>query len=200
MYRESRIKIRIDMAKKYIDAEKLKAEIERRLDKHWEGLPDASSPEDEWTHNELRELGAYNELENLETFVDSLQQEQPSEICSKCIHHGKDDGYCYNPYGGIQSLINENGVYECTGFCEQEQPEVAQIDMAIEECSELINALCKWRRKRVDDSAVITEIADVQIMTQQLSLMFGEEAVASESDRKLERLAMRIEKHNINLK
>ena len=60
---------------KYIDANKLKAEIERRMDKHWKGLPDADSPEDDWTHNELCELGAYKELEYLGTFVDSLQQE-----------------------------------------------------------------------------------------------------------------------------
>lgn len=66
---------------------------------------------------------AYDALLNI---IDSLQQEQPEGICSKCIHHGKDDDYCYNPHGGMQSLINENGVYECTGFCEkeQEQPEV----------------------------------------------------------------------------
>lgn len=62
---------------KYIDAEKLKAEIERRMDKHWEGLPDADSPEDDWTHNELCELGAYKELEHIEDFLNSLQQEQP---------------------------------------------------------------------------------------------------------------------------
>ena len=74
----------------------------------------------------------------------------------------------------------------------------AQIDMAIEECSELVNALCKFRRGRVGMPEVITEIADVQIMTKQLALMFGEEAVRNESDRKLERLASRIEQHNIN--
>ena len=58
--------------------------------------------------------------------IRSLQQEQPKEICHKCIHHGKDDDYCYNPHGGIKSRVDENGVYECTGFCEtkQEQPEV----------------------------------------------------------------------------
>lgn len=64
------------MAKKYIDAEKLKAEIERRMDKHWEGLPDADSPEDDWTRNELCELGAYKELEHIEDFLNSIQQEQ----------------------------------------------------------------------------------------------------------------------------
>ena len=55
--------------------EKIRAEIERRMDKHWEGLPNADSPEDDWTHNELCELGAYKELEHLETFLDTLEEE-----------------------------------------------------------------------------------------------------------------------------
>ena len=63
------------MAKKYIDADKLKAEIERQMDEHWDNLPDADSPEDDWTHNELCELGAYKELEHIEYFLASLQQE-----------------------------------------------------------------------------------------------------------------------------
>ena len=61
---------------KYIDTEKLIAEVERRMGKHWKGLPDADSPEDDWTHNELCELGAYKELEYIEDFLNSLLQEQ----------------------------------------------------------------------------------------------------------------------------
>lgn len=75
-----------------------------------------------------------------------------------------------------------------------------QIDMAIEECSELINALCKWRRKRVDDPEVITEIADVRIMMTQMAMIFGWEEVEAEEQRKLERLGRRINKKNINEK
>lgn len=92
---------------KYIDADKLKAEIERR-----------------------RLSNRYIDTESYEAelfdIIDSFQQKPQEEICSKCIHHGKDDGYCYNPYGGMQYRINENGVCECTGFCEkeQEQPKV----------------------------------------------------------------------------
>lgn len=55
--------------------EAIRAEIERRMEKHWDLLPDADSPEDDWTHNELCELGAYKELEHLETFIDSLPEE-----------------------------------------------------------------------------------------------------------------------------
>lgn len=77
---------------------------------------------------------------------------------------------------------------------------VAQIDMAIEECSELINALCKWRRRRVGDSEVVTEIADVQIMMAQMALMFGWDEVDEERQKKLTRLERRIAENNINKK
>lgn len=73
-----------------------------------------------------------------------------------------------------------------------------QIDMAIEECAELINALEKLRRNRVGPIDVITEIADVQIMTTQLAYMFGEKEVAAERARKVERLKGRIERHKGN--
>ena len=39
-----------------------------------------------------------------------------------------------------------------------------QAAMVVEECSELTNAICKFRRGRVDDDDIITEIADVMIM------------------------------------
>ena len=54
---------------------KIREEIERRMDKHWEGLPNADAPEDDWTHNELCELGAYKELEHLETFLSTLEEQ-----------------------------------------------------------------------------------------------------------------------------
>ena len=65
-----------------------------------------------------------------------------------------------------------------------------QINMAIEECGELISALMQQGRGR--DTNVIEEIADVLIMTYQLRLMFG----ASEVDRiiieKMKRLEKRV--------
>lgn len=71
----------------------------------------------------------------------------------------------------------------------------SQINMAIEECAELINALCKFRRQRVGPIDIVTEVADVQIMCEQLAYMFGEETVADERKRKIERLEKRIIKH-----
>lgn len=71
-----------------------------------------------------------------------------------------------------------------------------QLDMVIEECAELIDAIQKYRRGRVERAGVITEIADVEIMCQQLRACFGSNEVATERDRKIKRLAERISKHN----
>lgn len=65
--------------------EQIRVEIGRRMDKHWDLLPNADSPEDDWTHNELCELGAFKELEHLEQFLDSLQQEQPEVDLEKSM-------------------------------------------------------------------------------------------------------------------
>lgn len=71
----------------------------------------------------------------------------------------------------------------------------AQAAMAVEECSELINAICKWRRRRAIEDDVITEIADVIIMCEQLSYYFGKEKVELEKERKLERLKERLSEY-----
>lgn len=61
----------------------------------------------------------------------------------------------------------------------------AQEDMAIEECSELIKAILKFRRSDEKTTemrdAVIDEIADVQIMLTQLGIVFN--CVAEVEDR-----------------
>ena len=68
----------------------------------------------------------------------------------------------------------------------------SQLDMVIEECSELINAIEKYRRGRVGEVDIITEVADVRIMIEQLYIMFGRDKIENEIDRKLERLSKRI--------
>lgn len=70
----------------------------------------------------------------------------------------------------------------------------AQIDVAVEECAELINAIQKQRRRRVGDKEVIDEIADVRIMTEQLALIFGEQEVEARRQFKLARLQSRMER------
>lgn len=73
----------------------------------------------------------------------------------------------------------------------------AQIGMAIEECSELIKALCKYQRKQGDFDeayeAVIEEIADVEIMLGQMKVLFDFDGskvglVKREKLRRLERM------------
>lgn len=82
----------------------------------------------------------------------------------------------------------------------------AQVDMAIEEMSELTKALCKERRTdRLGASLpehkaalenVIEEIADVLIMAKQLLIIFDCEAeVEREIEHKLNRLEKRLERN-----
>ena len=67
----------------------------------------------------------------------------------------------------------------------------AQVDMLIEEMSELTTALLHDRRGR--ETSIPEEIADVQIMLEQITQFFKlEDAVEIQKDRKLRRLAERL--------
>ena len=68
----------------------------------------------------------------------------------------------------------------------------SQIKMLFEEMAELQNAICKYFRKRNNMYDVATEIADVQIMAEQMSILFGKELVNSEKERKFERIKKRL--------
>jgi len=63
--------------------------------------------------------------------------------------------------------------------------EDAQLDQAVEECAELIATLKHFRRGKVDQQAVIDELADVYLMVGQLTYMFGESAVMAAIEQKL---------------
>jgi NTP pyrophosphatase (non-canonical NTP hydrolase) len=67
--------------------------------------------------------------------------------------------------------------------------------MMIEEASELIEALVRQDRGRATNEDVITEIADVIIMCEQLCLVYGEKAVQAEITRKRARLADRLKQY-----
>lgn len=69
----------------------------------------------------------------------------------------------------------------------------SQLEVAVEECAELINAIQKMKRGRAMLMEVVTEIADVEIMCRQLELIFGSDRVARERERKLVRLEQRIQ-------
>lgn len=78
-----------------------------------------------------------------------------------------------------------------------------QVDMAIEECSELIKALLKYRRKQygggkfckdIQRADIIDEIADVSIMLEQLKIIYSfsekeiEERIEFKLNRQMERI------------
>ena len=75
---------------------------------------------------------------------------------------------------------------------------ISQIDMSVEEMSELIKALMKWKRSGESTEgrvAIIDEISDVKIMCRQLELIFQcEDEVEQMTKYKLERQLERMKK------
>lgn len=63
-----------------------------------------------------------------------------------------------------------------------------QIQIAIEECSELIQALCHFQRKRKTKSQVCEEIADVYLSLESLKHIFMREDIDRHFEKKLDRL------------
>lgn len=70
-----------------------------------------------------------------------------------------------------------------------------QVFMVMEESGEMLNALAKANRGRVTKEDVITELADVSIMMEQMAVYFGYDEFKAEKERKLKRLKERLEKH-----
>ena len=66
--------------------------------------------------------------------------------------------------------------------------------MLVEECGELLNAFAKLRRGRASKEDILTELADVHIMVEQMACFFGLEEFKAEKERKLERLNERLKK------
>lgn len=62
----------------------------------------------------------------------------------------------------------------------------------IEECAELISALMHKAKGSATADDVIDEIADVMIMTQQLSIVYGQRKVENRINEKLDRQLERI--------
>jgi len=69
-----------------------------------------------------------------------------------------------------------------------------QITKTFEECSELKNALRRYKRGEAKDKEVITEVADVMIMASQLAYYFGDKKVKKEISKKLRRVERRLNK------
>jgi NTP pyrophosphatase (non-canonical NTP hydrolase) len=68
----------------------------------------------------------------------------------------------------------------------------AQVFMVMEETGEMLNALAKANRGRVTSEEIITELADVSIMMEQMASYFGWDEFKKEKQRKLERLGGRL--------
>lgn len=68
----------------------------------------------------------------------------------------------------------------------------AQQWMLIEECGELLDAVAKLKRGRLKINELITELADVHIMVEQMALFYGWDEFNKEKERKLERLYQRL--------
>lgn len=70
----------------------------------------------------------------------------------------------------------------------------AQVFMVMEETGEMLNALAKANRGRSTKEEIITELADVSIMMEQMAVYFGWSEFEEEKKRKLERLEKRLVK------
>ncbi len=69
---------------------------------------------------------------------------------------------------------------------------INQVFMVMEECGELLNVLAKAKRNRASKDEIITELADVSIMVEQMAFFYGEKDFLIEKDRKLQRLKERL--------
>ena len=68
----------------------------------------------------------------------------------------------------------------------------AQHKQTIQECSELITAICHRIDGRATDDAVIDELADVSIMVEQMANVYGRTRVEARIDAKLKRQLSRM--------
>lgn len=98
-----------------IDKETIRNEIDKRYAEY-----SAKMETDDLTYYE----GMADALDLFEQFLDTLEAEEKKlkpEICPRCAYYKYE--MCYYPNGGLQTLHNENGIYECTGFDQLEAEE-----------------------------------------------------------------------------
>lgn len=70
----------------------------------------------------------------------------------------------------------------------------AQLMMVLEEMSELQKEICKFFRGKRDPDAIADEVADVEIMLEQVKIIFDLHGEVNEHiDRKIERLKHRLD-------
>lgn len=69
-----------------------------------------------------------------------------------------------------------------------------QTMMVMEETGEMLEAIGKYDRGRATENEVITELADVWIIMEQMALFFGWDEFQKEKEHKLQRLKERLDK------
>lgn len=71
----------------------------------------------------------------------------------------------------------------------------AQLDMVVEEMSELTKEICKYKRGKSNLTEITEEIADVTIMLEQMKIIFNlnDSDIKATVDVKLDRLSKRLE-------
>lgn len=111
-----------------------------------------------------------------------LKWKNIAENSVKELERLKDDVTVYRSHNALfEKAINQWG-------------RQSQIDMMIEECAELTKALCKLKRKHepADTASLVNdiceEIADVQLMVNQMKIVFGAGEVKDWYAVKVERL------------
>ncbi len=90
----------------------------------------------------------------------------------------------------LQKAIDTYGMY-------------AQLDMCIEEMSELTKAICKYKRLGASNPNIVPvienleeETADVLIMIEQIKMMFDSHNIEQQTEYKIKRLAERLDMSN----
>lgn len=150
--------------------------------------------------------------------ADELTDEELDEILYDNLQFGTDDlegvfALLYMALYGMTDVRAWLERYETTGLPTTNRPEVlqecvdtygaeAQVDMAVEEMSELTKALLKYSRKEAQGSKdleaarenILEEVADVIIMLTQLIMIYGgrdlvQETIENKVDRQIKRLA-----------
>ena len=70
-----------------------------------------------------------------------------------------------------------------------------QVMMVMEESGEMLNALAKFNRGRSTEDEIVTELADVWILMEQMAVVFGWDKFQQQKEYKLQRLSERIKVH-----
>ena len=88
---------------------------------------------------------------------------------------------------------------ECNNMSDAERMEIiervakhygfrSQLDMMVEECGEMIVAICHYERQRVSNEELIEEFVDIWIVLKQMGIFLDEKSIANVIDYKLRRI------------